>query len=96
MSEINDTREITEGNLLINLKLIEQHQQKDPRLLYKYKSNIDLKLIMCKDKIVITSILQSYVLHWDHTYILHPGMDRTEVTIIQHLYLPIIIKPVQK
>ena len=27
-------------------------------------SNIDLKLIMCKDNIVIPSKIQSYVLHW--------------------------------
>ena len=26
--------------------------------------HIDIDLIMCEDKIVITLILQSYVLHW--------------------------------
>ena len=41
-------------------------------------SNIDLKLITCKDKIVIPSKLQSYILYWYHTYLLHPEMDRTE------------------
>ena len=41
---------------------------------------------MCKDKIVIPSILQSYVVHWYHTYLLHPVMDRTEATIRQNLY----------
>ena len=41
---------------------------------------------MCEDKIVILSILQSYALHWYHTYILHPGMDRMEETIFQNIY----------
>ena len=44
-------------------------------------SNIDLSLITCKDKIVIMSILQSYVLHWYHTYLLYSGMDRMEAII---------------
>ena len=44
-------------------------------------SNIDLNLITCKDKIVIPKILQNYVLHWYHAYLLHPGMDRTEAMI---------------
>ena len=41
---------------------------------------------MCKDKIVIPSKIQSYVVHWYHTYILHPGMDITEAMICKHLY----------
>ena len=41
---------------------------------------------MCDDKIVITSILQSCALHWDHTHLFHPGIARTEATICHHLY----------
>ena len=41
-------------------------------------------------------ILQSYVLHWYHTYLLHPGMDRTEATILQHFYLTDIRDAVRK
>ena len=37
-------------------------------------SNIDINLIMCEDKIVNTSILQSYVLHWYHEHTFHTGM----------------------
>ena len=37
-------------------------------------SNVDLNLITCEDKIIIPEILQSYVLHWYHTYLLHPGL----------------------
>ena len=59
-------------------------------------NNIYLNLITCEDKIVIPPILQSYVLHWYHTYLLHPGMDRTEAMNIQHLYCHGIIKSVQK
>ena len=51
-------------------------------------SNIDLKIIMCKDNIVIPSILQNYVLHWYHAYLLRSGMDRTETNIHQHFYWP--------
>ena len=37
--------------------------------------NIDINLIMWEDKIVITSILQSYVLHWYHKHIFYTGMN---------------------
>ena len=81
----------------MNLKWIEQHQWKDPRLMAKYKEvtyhtssfhgvrNIYIKLITCEDKIFISSIIQSYILHWYHEYLLHPGMDRTEAMIFQHV-----------
>ena len=59
-------------------------------------SNIDLSLITCKGKIVIPSKIQSYVLNWYHTYLLHPGTDRTEAMIRQHLYWPDIIYLAQK
>ena len=49
-------------------------------------SNIDLNLIICEDKIIILEMIQSCVLHWYHAYILHPGMDRPEAMILQHLY----------
>ena len=38
--------------------------------------------------IVIPSKIQSDVLHRYNTYLLHPGMDRTEAMIFQHLYWP--------
>ena len=49
-------------------------------------SNIDLNLITCEGNIVNPDIIQIYVLHWYHTYLLHPGIDRTEAKICQHLY----------
>ena len=97
MSEINDTEELPEGVFRINSKTIDYYQQKDPILKAKYEmvmyqkgsfrggSNINLNLITCKDRVVIPSILQSYVLHWYHTYLLHPGMDITGVIIRQNI-----------
>ena len=98
MSEIYDTEELPEGNFSINLKLIQKYQQTEPSITDKYEdgtyhkgyfregSNNDLKLIMCKDKIFITSKLKRYVLHCYHKYLLHPGMYRMEAMLIQHLY----------
>ena len=51
---------------------------------------------MCEDKIFITSILQSYVLHWYNKYLLHPGIYIMEENILQHLYCPEVIDSVQK
>ena len=108
MSEIDDTEELHMGNFPINLKIIEHYQQKYPCLKAKYEmgryhkvsfcggKNIYLNLITCEDNIFIPSILQSYVLHWYHTYLFHPGVDRTEVMIRQHLYWPGIRKSVRK
>ena len=59
-------------------------------------SNIDLSLIMCDGNSFILSKLQSYVLHWYHTYLLHPGMDKTKTTIHQYLYWPNIRDAVWK
>ena len=97
MPEINYTKELPEGNLPNNLKLITKYQWRKPILMAKYKdgtyhkgdfyveSNIYLNLIACEDNIAIPNIIQSYVLNWCHMYLLHPGMDITEATICQHL-----------
>ena len=53
-------------------------------------SNIYINLIMCKNMFFIPSIIQSYVLHWYHTYLIHPVMDRTVAMIHQYLYWTII------
>ena len=87
MSEINDTEEIPEDTFPVHLKLIQTHQLEEPSITVKYKYgryhkgyfrggiNTGLNLIACKYKIVIMSKLQSYVVHWYHTYLLHPGID---------------------
>ena len=108
MSDFNDIEEIPEDTFPINLRLIQTHQREEPSTTVKYKDgryhkgyvrggiNIYLNLITCKYKIVIMSKLQSYVVHWYHTYQFHPGMDITEVMITQHLYWPDIIDVVRK
>ena len=90
-------KEIPEGTFPINLKLIQRYQRLKPSIRAKYKdgayhkgslcggNNGDLNLKPCKDKIVIPSKLQSYAVHWYHTYLLHPVMDRTEAMIHQHI-----------
>ena len=97
MSEINYTEEIPEDILCIHLKIIDKYEWKYSSLKNKYKmctyqkgyfrggSNININIITCEDKIFTPSMPQSYVLYWYHTYLLHPGMDRTEAMICQHL-----------
>ena len=52
---------------------------------FRVGSNISFIHIMCEGKTVIPSILQSYIFHWYHRYLLHPRIDRTETIICQHL-----------
>ena len=66
------------------------------KVLFRGQNNIILKLLTCEDKILIPSKLQSYVLHWYHTYLLHPGMDIMEAMICQFFYWTGIIKSVCK
>ena len=108
ISEIYDIKELPEYTFRRNIKLIQKFQWTEPSIKDKYKygtyhkgyfcqgRNIDISLKMCKNNIVILSKLQSYVLHWYHTYLLHPGMDRTEAMIRQHLYCPDIRDSVHK
>ena len=108
MSEINDTEELPEGYFPIDLKLIQKHQRLEPSILAKHKngtyhkgyfrggSNIDVRLITCKYKIVIPSKIQRYLLHWYHMYLLYPVTERMEEMICQHLYWPNIRYAVRK
>ena len=45
--------------------------------------NINIYLITFEDNIVVPSVIQRYLLHWYHTYLLHLVMDRTEAVIPQ-------------
>ena len=45
---------------------------------------------------MIPQKLQKYVVKWYHTYIIHPGIDRTETMSRQHFYWPVIIEASQK
>ena len=46
------------------------------------------QLICVKDKIVVPKLLQKHVIDWYHTVLCHPGMNRTDETISQHLWWP--------
>ena len=45
-------------------------------------------LVCYKDKIVVPNELQRQVIEWYHTNLVHPGINRTEETIEQHLWWP--------
>ena len=108
MTEINDTEELPETISPVNLNLIDQYQEKHHILMAEYNMgtyntgsfrgviNIDINLITCRDKIFILLILKSYALNWCHNYILHPGMDRTEVMICNHFTGPILQTPSER
>jgi len=45
-------------------------------------------LVCFKGKIVIPNKMQEHVLNWYHTVLCHPGINRTEESIGQHLWWP--------
>ena len=45
-------------------------------------------LVCYKDKIAVPNQLQKHVIMWYHTTLCHPGINRTEETIRQHLWWP--------
>ena len=75
MPEINDTKEIPECTLPINLERIQKYERSETVIIAKDKdgtyhmgylcggSNTYLKMIMYKDNIVIPSKFKIYVLH---------------------------------
>lgn len=50
------------------------------------------KLICYKSKIVVPKSLQNHIVDWYHTVLCHPGINRTEETIGQHLWWPLMRK----
>ena len=49
---------------------------------------ITRQLICHNGKIVVPTLLQKHVIDWYHTILCHPGQNRTEETIAQHLWWP--------
>ena len=45
-------------------------------------------LVCYKEKIVVPTKLQKHVIDWYHTTLCHPGINRTEESIAQHLFWP--------
>ena len=80
---------------------LDKAQQDDPdlmKILKTAKQDYHLKdfhgggktrsLVCYKDKIVVPKRLQRHVTNWYHTCLCHPGINRTEETIGQHLWWP--------
>ena len=62
------------------------------RVIFCGGSDIIFHLKACKDNIVLMVMLQIYVLHWYHAYLLHPGLDKMDAIIRKYLYWPEIKK----
>ena len=89
MSEIDNIEELPEGVFSINLKIIDQYQFKYLSIMAKYNTSkyktgyfrgemiIYFNLITYEYNTVIPLKLQSCVLHWYYTYLIHPGMNIT-------------------
>ena len=71
-----------------------------PKTKYKTKDfrgrGKHLSLIYYKDKIVLSKALTRHVINWYHTMLCHPGLNRTEETISQHLWWPEMRKDIRK
>ena len=85
----------------LSFKEIGQAQSADAALMAdarKYTSKYEIKnfhgggkqrtLLCYKDKIVIPTVLRQRVIQWYHHFLCHPGINRTEETIRQHLWWP--------
>ena len=83
----------------LNYSVIGKAQGKDKSILkaldsgkYHFKSfhrdDTQRELICHRGKIVIPQSLKKQVMEWYHMYLGHPGINRTEETIAQHLWWP--------
>ncbi len=94
----NDEEDLPESDFPLSFKEIGKAQSKDKKLMKdakKFKSKYTLntfhgggksrELLCYQDKIVIPQSLQARVINWYHHYLAHPGINRTEETIRQHL-----------
>ena len=96
-----DDSDLPETAYPLSYALLGKQQSKDKKLLAVMKKSNSPYLIkpftgggktrdlICfKDKIVVPKSLQSRIVQWYHEYLGHPGINRTEETIAQHLYWP--------
>ena len=80
----------------LSTRVIAEHQQKDDATI-KLRGHPDTvtrsmrdgsTVLLYKDKILIPVSLRKNVLQWYHEMLRHPGIERTEQTIRQHLIWP--------
>ena len=96
-----EAHDIEEFAYPLSYKTLGQAQAKDKELIKRFKSkkhhykiqnfaaaDKKIELICYKDKIVVAKSLQKHVVDWYHNYLGHPGINRTEETIAQHLWWP--------
>ena len=81
----------------LDFTLIEKHQQRDKSLVKAlladkfhlkpfYRGESQYDLICHNSKIVVPQTLQKQITEWYHTFLIHPGINRTEETISQHFW----------
>jgi len=93
----------------LKMSLIRDEQRKDPSIHKALKENPDyilkevrggsnklLKIVFCKDKIVVPQALRKRLMEWYHTTLMHPGINRTEATIKIHFTWPKLHDDVEK
>ena len=73
-----------------DMKLLQMVKDKPKEYLFKqfHSAGKTFELICLNDKIVIAKSQQQHIVEWYHTFLLHPGINRTEETIAQHLWWP--------
>ena len=95
------TETLSKADFPLDYAHISRAQQKDKKLLklrdkkdspYETQTFMsagkEIPVVCYNGKLVIPSSLQQRVIEWYHTYLSHPGINRTEETIGQHLYWP--------
>ena len=92
------TKKVELNEFPLNFKAIYQHQQQDETLqldikkrpaqyiLHSFRGGGKVQKLICnkEKKIIIPKVLQNRIVQWYHTYLSHPGINRTEQTIRQH------------
>ena len=93
------TPDIEDSTCPLSYTHIDELQQQDDELLAALKKGKhsvtafhggekSIDLITYKEKIVVPEALRDRAVHFYHTYLLHPGINRTEASIAQHLWWP--------
>jgi RNase H-like domain found in reverse transcriptase/Integrase zinc binding domain len=91
----------------LSYEYLELAQKRDPMLKKELLNNTNkyklkdfhggrkIRSLMCySDKILVPKHLQQHVIDWYHITLCHPGINRTEETISQHLFWPKMRDPI--
>jgi hypothetical protein len=97
--EADEQAQISEEEYPLAYKTIGKFQEKDNELMKRLEKNRyvlksfhgggkDRQLVCYQGKIVIPKTLQTRTVNWYHHLLGHPGINRTEESIYQHLWWP--------